>query len=63
MLGVLPDGVRLFDRLTGEQLITYAGLLQGLDRETVAERTADLLARARPRRPTPRRWSSTTPRA
>ena len=38
MLGVLPDGVRLFDRLTGEQLITYAGLLQGLDRETVAAR-------------------------
>ena len=44
MLGVLPDGVRLFDRLTGEQLITYAGLLQGLDRETVAARAADLLA-------------------
>ncbi len=42
-LGVLPDGVRLFDRLTGAQLITYAGLLQGLDRETVAGRTADLL--------------------
>ncbi len=42
-LGVLPDGVRLFDRLTGAQLITYAGLLQGLDRETVADRTADLL--------------------
>jgi len=42
-LGVLPDGVRLFDRLTGAQLITYAGLLQGLDRETVASRTADLL--------------------
>ena len=44
MLGVLPDGVRLFDRLTGEQLITYAGLLQGLDRATVAERATDLLA-------------------
>ena len=44
MLGVLPDGVRLFDRLTGEQLITYAGLLQGLDRETVAARATDLLA-------------------
>jgi len=44
MLGVLPDGVRLFDRLTGEQLITYAGLLQGLDRETVTTRAADLLA-------------------
>ncbi|ACZ29974.1 ABC transporter related protein [Xylanimonas cellulosilytica DSM 15894] len=42
-LGVLPDGVRLFDRLTGAQLITYAGLLRGLDRDTVAERTEDLL--------------------
>ncbi len=44
LLGVLPDGVRLFDRLTGEQLVTYAGLLHGLDRETVAARAADLLA-------------------
>jgi ABC-2 type transport system ATP-binding protein len=43
MLGVLPDGVRLFDRLTGSQLITYAGLLRGMDRDTVAERTRDLL--------------------
>ncbi|MFC8191739.1 ABC transporter ATP-binding protein [Cellulomonas sp. NPDC057328] len=43
-LGVLPDGVRLFDRLTGAQLITYAGLLQGLDRPTVESRTRDLLA-------------------
>jgi len=42
-LGVLPDGVRLFDRLTGAQLLTYAGLLRGLDRDTVAERTEDLL--------------------
>ncbi|MFJ2661952.1 ABC transporter ATP-binding protein [Arthrobacter koreensis] len=43
LMGVLPDGVRLFDRLTGEQLVTYAGLLRGMERETVAERTADLL--------------------
>ncbi|MBE7700331.1 ABC transporter ATP-binding protein [Oerskovia sp. Sa1BUA8] len=43
MLGILPDGVRLFDRLTGAQLITYAGLLRGMDRATVAERTTDLL--------------------
>ncbi|WP_298459486.1 ABC transporter ATP-binding protein [uncultured Cellulomonas sp.] len=43
MLGVLPDGVRLFDRLTGAQLITYAGLLRGMDRATVTERTQDLL--------------------
>jgi ABC-2 type transport system ATP-binding protein len=42
-MGVLADGVRLFDRLTGEQLVTYSGLLRGLDRETVAERTHDLL--------------------
>lgn len=44
MLGVLPDGVRLFDRLTGTQLITYAALLHGLDRDTAAARTRDLLA-------------------
>src|SRR5687768_5038620 len=42
-LGVLPDGMRLFDRLTGTQLLTYAGLLRGMDRDTVAERTGDLL--------------------
>jgi ABC-2 type transport system ATP-binding protein len=43
LMGVLPDGVRLFDRLTGEQLVTYAGLLRGMDRDTVASRVADLL--------------------
>jgi ABC-2 type transport system ATP-binding protein len=43
-LGVLPDGVRLFDRLTGAQLITYAGLLRGMNRDTVQARTEDLLA-------------------
>ncbi|MFI2568724.1 ABC transporter ATP-binding protein [Cellulosimicrobium funkei] len=43
-LGVLPDGVRLFDRLTGAQLVTYAGLLRGMDRDTVAKRTTELLA-------------------
>lgn len=42
-LGVLPDGVRLFDRLTGRQLVTYSGLLRGMDRETVGTRTDDLL--------------------
>ena len=44
ILGVLPDGMAIFDRLTGTQLVTYAGLLRGMDRETVAARTADLLA-------------------
>lgn len=42
-MGVLADGVMLFDKLTGEQLVTYAGLLRGMDRATVADRTADLL--------------------
>ncbi|GEO93712.1 ABC transporter ATP-binding protein [Kocuria flava] len=43
LMGVLPDGVHLFDRLTGRQLVTYSGLLRGMDRATVAERTEDLL--------------------
>ncbi|WFP17700.1 ABC transporter ATP-binding protein [Citricoccus muralis] len=43
IMGVLADGVRLFDRLSGEQLVTYSGLLRGMDRELVAERTRDLL--------------------
>src|SRR5690606_21634760 len=44
LMGLLPDGVRLFDRLTGEQLVTYAGLLRGMDKDTVAARVKDLLA-------------------
>nr|WP_194398442.1 ABC transporter ATP-binding protein [Microbacterium atlanticum] len=44
MLGNLADGVKLFDRLTGEQLVTYNGLLFGVPRDEIAERTADLLA-------------------
>ncbi len=44
LMGLLPDGVRLFDRLSGEQLVTYSGLLRGMDKDTVAERVKDLLA-------------------
>ncbi len=44
LMGILPDGVRLFDRLSGEQLVTYAGLLRGMDRDLVASRVAELLA-------------------
>jgi ABC-2 type transport system ATP-binding protein len=43
-IGVLPDGLRLFDRLTGLQLVTYAGLLRGLDRAEVLTRAHELLA-------------------
>ena len=43
-MGILPDRLNLFDRLTGRQLLHYAGLLHGLDRKTVKARTADLIA-------------------
>src|SRR3954454_4607526 len=33
LLGTLPDGVRLFDRLTGAELLEYTGLMRGLDRK------------------------------
>ncbi|MFC6355085.1 ABC transporter ATP-binding protein [Luethyella okanaganae] len=41
-IGVLPDRLRLFDRLTGAQLLYYAGALRGLDSETVRARSNDL---------------------
>jgi ABC-2 type transport system ATP-binding protein len=44
LMGILPDGVRLFDRLTGEQLVSYAGLLRGMDKEVVAARVGELLS-------------------
>lgn len=43
-IGVLPDRLRLFDRLTGAQLLYYSGTLRGLDPATVRERSADLIA-------------------
>ena len=42
-MGVLPDGAHLFDRLTGRQLVAYSGLLRGMDRQLVKERTEDLI--------------------
>lgn len=41
-MGVLPDRLRLFDRLTGAQLLYYAGVLRGLDNATVRKRSGDL---------------------
>jgi ABC-2 type transport system ATP-binding protein len=43
-LGVLPDRLRLFDRLSGAQMLFYAGVLRGLDKATVKSRTKDLAA-------------------
>jgi ABC-2 type transport system ATP-binding protein len=43
LLGVLPDGLRLFDRLTGAELVRYAGLLRGMDAAVAVQRTGELL--------------------
>ncbi|WP_424936616.1 MULTISPECIES: ABC transporter ATP-binding protein [Bacteria] len=42
LMGVLPDRLRTFDRLTGRQLLHYYGLLRGLAADVVEKRTADL---------------------
>jgi len=42
VMGVLPDRLRTFDRLTGRQLLYYYGQLRGLDRAVIEKRTADL---------------------
>ncbi len=44
LLGVLPDGLRTFDRLTGAELISYAGILRGVPKDEVRARRDDLLA-------------------
>lgn len=43
IMGVLPDGVHLFDRLTGAELLRYTGLLRGMPEADVVARAADLL--------------------
>jgi len=43
LLGALPDSVRMFDRLSGSELLAYTGLLRGMDRQTVDTRAAELL--------------------
>ena len=42
LIGVLPDRLRLFDRLTGAQLLHYAGTLRGLGSKTVQIRSDEL---------------------
>jgi ABC-type multidrug transport system ATPase subunit len=41
-MGVLPDRLRLFDRLTGAQMLFYSATLRGLDGKTARSRSADL---------------------
>ncbi len=42
-LGVVPDGFRLFDRLTGREMLVFAGRLRGMDPGIVTERAGQLL--------------------
>ncbi|HEV3077925.1 MAG TPA: ABC transporter ATP-binding protein, partial [Thermoanaerobaculia bacterium] len=42
-IGVLPEDLRLFERLTGAELLTYHGLLRRLAPGTTAARSAELL--------------------
>src|SRR5579863_5166331 len=42
-IGVVPEGMALFGRLTGAEYLNFAGRMYGLDRATAASRTAELL--------------------
>jgi len=43
LLGVLPDGLALPERLTGGELLTYWGLLRGMGADVVRSRAAELM--------------------
>jgi ABC-2 type transport system ATP-binding protein len=43
LIGVLPDGMALPDRLTGREILRYLGLLRGMPREVVEQRAGELL--------------------
>src|ERR1700730_568674 len=42
-IGVVPEGMALFGRLTGAEFLSFAGRMYGLDRLTAAQRAAELL--------------------
>jgi ABC-2 type transport system ATP-binding protein len=42
-IGVVPEGMALFGRLTGCEYLNFVGRMYGLDRVTAAKRTAELL--------------------
>ena len=44
LIGMLPDGMRLFDRLTGQELLRYVGLLRRVPETDIVSRSAELLA-------------------
>jgi ABC-2 type transport system ATP-binding protein len=42
-IGVVPEGLALFGRLTAPEYLTFVGRMYGLDKETTRQRTAELL--------------------
>src|SRR6202522_1505819 len=42
-IGVVPEGMALFGRLTGSEYLNFVGRMYGLDRDTAAKRSAELL--------------------
>ena len=43
-IGVVPEDLNLFERLTGAEMLTFAGRMYGLTRPDIAERAGELLA-------------------
>lgn len=44
LMGVLPDGLRLFDRLSGAELLRYIGRLRSVPEADIQTRSKELLA-------------------
>ncbi|HEX9760977.1 MAG TPA: ABC transporter ATP-binding protein [Candidatus Acidoferrales bacterium] len=42
-IGVVPEGLALYDRLTGAEYLIFAARMYGLDRATASQRAAELL--------------------
>ena len=42
-IGVVPEGMGLFERLTGAEYLNFVGRMYGLDRTTTRQRAAELL--------------------
>jgi ABC-2 type transport system ATP-binding protein len=42
-IGVVPEGMALFGRLTGVEYLNFVGRMYGLDRQTASQRAAELL--------------------
>lgn len=43
IIGVVPEDLRLFERLTGQELLEYVGLLRGFDKAECRRRANELL--------------------